>query len=177
MACCLKPILIFWSLQGPSKTCARHYSCLQHDLTDLCIVVQAHTSELAGPLTISAAYARSQNAATPQQASIGGGKSSKMATFTSATLSRATTLKNRVLAPTAAAPAIHPGQESLPANRGKPPQLVTFGVVLLLFACSQTRHSITCCETQIVSLHHRFRSKGVLLSRLASACTFHSTNN
>ena len=52
-----------------------------------------------------------------------------MATFTSATLSRAATLKNKVLAPTAAAPAIRPGQESLPANRGKPLQLVVLNVV------------------------------------------------
>ena len=83
--------------------------------------MQAHNSELANPLTVSASYARSQNGATPQQASGPGSKTSKVATFTSATLSRAATLKNKVLAPAAAAPAIQPGQESLPANRGKPP--------------------------------------------------------
>ena len=91
--------------------------------------IQAYNAELASPLTVSASYARSQNAATSQQASAFGGKSSKMATFTSATLSRAATLKNKVLAPTAAAPAIQPGQESLPANRGKPLQLVALNVV------------------------------------------------
>ena len=96
-----------------------------------CGGIQAHSAELASPLTGSASYARSQNAATPQQASAFGGKSSKMATFTSATLSRAATLKNKVLAPTVAAPAIHPGQESLPANRGKPLQLVVLSVLCL----------------------------------------------
>ena len=82
--------------------------------------MQAHNSELAGPLTVSASYARSQNAATPQPSSLGS-KTSKVATFTSATLSKAATLKNRVLAPSApAALQLQPGQESLPANRGKP---------------------------------------------------------
>ena len=105
--------------------------------------VQAHSAELASPLTVSTSYARSQNAVTPQQASAFGGKSSKMATFTSATLSRAATLKNKVLAPTAAAPAIHPGQESLPANRGKPLQL---GV-------SSVGSFVVCKLTRLPQLH------------------------
>lgn len=112
---------------------------LGSSMSNHCGGTQAHTAELASPLTVSASYTRSQNAATPQHASAFGGKSSKMATFTSATLSRAATLKNRVLAPTAAtAPAIHPGQESLPANRGKTLQLVVLGVVPVT-VCKLTR--------------------------------------
>lgn len=98
--------------------CTNHFS--GHIELALMSVMQAHNNELAGPLTVSASYARSQNAATPQPSSLGS-KTSKVATFTSATLSKAATLKNKVLAPSAAsAPVMQPGQESLPANRGKP---------------------------------------------------------
>jgi len=86
---------------------------------NLCHFWQAHNRELAGPLTVSASYARSQNAAPTMQPAPPMAKTSKVATFTSATLSKAATLKNRVLAPTAAAPVYQPGQESMPANRGK----------------------------------------------------------
>ncbi|KAL0028311.1 hypothetical protein WJX79_009350 [Trebouxia sp. C0005] len=81
-------------------------------------ISEAHNRELAAPLTVSASYARSQNAAPTMQPAPPMAKSSKVATFTSATLSKAATLKNRVLAPTATAPVYQPGQESLPANRG-----------------------------------------------------------
>lgn len=120
-------------------------------VTNLCDGVQAHNTELASPLTVSASYARSQSAAIPQQASVFGGKSSKMATFTSATLSRAATLKNKVLAPTAAAPAIQPGQESLPANRGKNLQPVACSTMLFvqLVVC----FALVCKLTYLTLLH------------------------
>jgi len=87
---------------------------------------------------VSATYARSQNATPNMQPAPPMAKTSKVATFTSATLSKAATLKNRVLTPTAAAPVYQPGQESLPANRGKLYHTTTCTCLgMTSFACLQ----------------------------------------
>ena len=67
---------------------------------------------------MSASYSRSQSAIPQMQPAAPMAKTSKVATFTSATLSKAATLKNRVLAPSANIVAYQPGHESLPVNRG-----------------------------------------------------------
>lgn len=65
-----------------------------------------------------ASYSRSQAGGSQMQPAAPMAKTSKVATFTSATLSKAATLKNRVLAPSANTIGYHPGHESLPLNRG-----------------------------------------------------------
>ena len=122
----------------PTQSCRHHaaYQLANQQNPTQHLFLQAHNRELAGPLTVSASFARSQNAGPTMQPAPPMAKSSKVATFTSATLSKAATLKNRVLAPTAAAAAYQPGQESLPANRGKLYHIIACTCLgLTSFAC------------------------------------------
>ena len=122
----------------PTQSCRHHaaYQLANQQNPTQHLFLQAHNRELAGPLTVSASYARSQNAAPTMQPAPPMAKSSKVATFTSATLSKAATLKNRVLAPTAAAAVYQPGHESLPANRGKLYHIIACTCLgLTSFAC------------------------------------------
>lgn len=115
---------------------------------------------------MSASYSRSQSAIPQMQPAAPMAKTSKVATFTSATLSKAATLKNRVLAPSANMVAYQPGHESLPVNRGD--RTPRFQLVLIAnwlcdhstmyrhkscsySACSEALFAVCCADCATVS--------------------------
>ena len=111
-----------------------------HNMVSHVVFPQANSTELASPLSMASSYARIQTAVPQMQPAAPMAKTSKVATFTSATLSKAATLKNRVLAPSATIQAYQPGHESLPSNRGDALTSSDFGVFVNKSRCFALQH-------------------------------------